>query len=183
MQRTLLVEIDAADVRYDEFDLSAEKRGMLIAAGRLAVENCLGHLLAVAAGRGALDGEPEVTVRPSSYDALAESGASEVMARANSRLSSEVRDRVFISYARDDRSWVDRFQVALKGTLRNKPVLVWDDSQLGRFAVARWLGLAARDRAPTEEHEGCVAAGYQQFSCLRLHQGRRAQGGPRRCSR
>jgi predicted acylesterase/phospholipase RssA len=137
MQRTVLVEIDAANVRHDEFDLSAEKRGMLIAAGRLAVENCLGHLFAVAAGSRAPDSEPEVTVRPSSYDALAESGASEVMARANSRLSSEVRDRVFISYARDDRSWVDRFQVALKGTLRNRPVLVWDDSQLRGGAAWR----------------------------------------------
>lgn len=137
MQRTLLVEIDAADVRYDEFDLSVEKRGMLIAAGRLAVERCLGQLAAITAESSIARVPPPTAAGPAGYDAMAENGASEVMARANSRLSSEVRDRVFISYARADRSWVDSFQVVLKGTLRNKPVRVWDDSQLGSGSAWR----------------------------------------------
>ena len=137
MQRTVLVEIDAGDVAYDEFDLSTERRGMLIAAGRLAVERCRSQLAACASAGAVAEAVPVVAGHPPGYDALAESGASEVMARANSRLSSEVRDRVFISYARDDRSWVDSFQVTLKGSLRNKPVLVWDDSQIRSGAAWR----------------------------------------------
>ncbi len=137
MQRTLLVEIDAADVRYDEFDLSVEKRGMLIAAGRLAVERCLGQLAAITAESSIARVPPPIAAGSAGYDAMAENGASEVMARANSRLSSEVRDRVFISYARADRSWVDSFQVVLKGTLRSKLVRVWDDSQLGSGSAWR----------------------------------------------
>ncbi|MBL8375795.1 patatin-like phospholipase family protein, partial [Accumulibacter sp.] len=112
----LFRELAGGDPSFDDLllpfaTIGVEKRGMLIAAGRLAVERCLGQLAAITAESSIARVPPPTAAGPAGYDAMAENGASEVMARANSRLSSEVRDRVFISYARADRSWVDSFQV------------------------------------------------------------------------
>lgn len=138
----LFRELAGGDPSFDDLllpfaTIGVEKRGMLIAAGRLAVERCLGQLAAITAESSIARVPPPTAAGPAGYDAMAENGASEVMARANSRLSSEVRDRVFISYARADRSWVDSFQVVLKGTLRSKLVRVWDNAQLGSGSAWR----------------------------------------------
>ena len=150
MRRAVLIEVDAADVSYDAFDMPTETRGMLIAAGRQAAERSLAALTLAAEASSAEASSapaPPSLHTTADHDAMAESGAAHAMARANSLLSREVRDQIFISYAREDRDWVDRFQLVLKATLRNKPVTVWDDSQIGvgeawRRAIERALRCA-----------------------------------------
>lgn len=45
--------------------------------------------------------------------------------------SPQVRDRVFISYSRKDKKWLDRLQTALKPLTREAKIKVWADTQIG----------------------------------------------------
>ncbi|MFN6569962.1 TIR domain-containing protein [Dendronalium sp. ChiSLP03b] len=40
------------------------------------------------------------------------------------------RDRVFISYSRKDKAWLDRLQIMLKPLLRKQVISVWDDTRI-----------------------------------------------------
>jgi TIR domain len=40
------------------------------------------------------------------------------------------RDQVFISYSHKDREWLDSLQAMLKPLIRNKSIVVWDDTKI-----------------------------------------------------
>jgi hypothetical protein len=46
------------------------------------------------------------------------------------------RDQVFISYSHEDKKWLKKLQTMLKPLVRDKTILVWDDTKIG--AGARW---------------------------------------------
>lgn len=45
-------------------------------------------------------------------------------------MSNATRDRVFISYSRNDKAWLDRLQVYLKPLERDHKLIVWDDTRI-----------------------------------------------------
>jgi predicted acylesterase/phospholipase RssA len=125
MPRVRLFEIDCADVRSDQFDLPPERLRYLIAAGRAAAEKGLSRY------GNDLSSVREVksSARGASQDDIAEDWGRQIMTNYHQRLSKEVRNQVFISYAHADRDWLDRVQLHLK-PYRNISVLVWDDTRI-----------------------------------------------------
>lgn len=138
MARAVHLEIDAADVRYDEFDVSSEQRALLVSAGRAAAEQA--HIRVQAVAHGGL--EPAVYEPASadsvemSHDSLAERGGARAMARANSAIAKQARTQIFISYAHKNQEWVPLFRDMLAPVLREHAVEVWEDSRIR--AGASW---------------------------------------------
>lgn len=140
-----VIEIDCADIRFDQFNLSHTEKDYLITAGRDAVERALkifgpdlGNI--TAAHMAVSTGE--------SQDDRAEAHAAELMARFNRGLSNLVREQVFISYSRSDQGWLNRLHTHLSPFLRNNPIDVWDDSRIA--PGARWADEIQRALASTK---------------------------------
>jgi hypothetical protein len=54
----------------------------------------------------------------------------------SNQLPSKVRDKVFISYSHNDKEWLGKIQVMLKPLVRNKAIILWDDTHIE--AGAKW---------------------------------------------
>jgi predicted acylesterase/phospholipase RssA len=137
LRRVCLIEIDAKAVDVLEFDHSPEQRALLLNSGREAAEQRIGEIQRVAAG-----GSSAPSIRPpkaTGPDATAELSGLQALKHSHEILSRQVRDRVFISYAHENRDWVDRLLPHLRASLPpgKQSGIVWDDSQID--AGANWL--------------------------------------------
>ena len=135
MSRVHVVDIDCGDVRFDEFDLTADRKSFLCLAGRIAAEGALKHL----SGAPAAPAErprPQVSADTMSDDDRAAAGATHLLQRFHSGFATEVRNKVFVSYSRRDNSWRERIVTALKPYIRNKAMDVWADDRIA--SGAQW---------------------------------------------
>lgn len=130
MPATVLIEIDAADAEYDEFDLSPEKRGLLIGAGRAAAAQAYPRIVAAHTGHARPISAHGTGDREPSSDALAEAGGIRLMRRVSHALVRQSRTQVFISYAREEREWANRVREMLMPIVRSGRAAVWDDSDI-----------------------------------------------------
>ncbi len=106
-----------------DFGLSRTKRGELIEQGRAAV-----------AERFERDAErplaPPLPTPPKDDDDRAERQATRLFQTHLDRLARARTATVFLSYAHEDREWVDRLRAKLRTLLISKEVTVWDDSYI-----------------------------------------------------
>jgi predicted acylesterase/phospholipase RssA len=142
--RARLVDIDCADIKFDQFDLTKEMKNSLVISGRVAMEDSLKDLLddlqrgphqprpapardeAGAGAGGGAAGRPP---------ARAERGAEAALNSVISSLAPK-REQVFISYSHKDAKWLRLFQEALHPYIRSRAVTLWDDTQIHKGA--RW---------------------------------------------
>jgi predicted acylesterase/phospholipase RssA len=104
------------------FALSDPEKTELIDSGRVAVA---GYLERLAERAFAPPPQP-----PSSDDDRAEREATRLFQRHLDRLARKRTPVVFISYAREDRDWVERLRVKLAPLIVDTDVTVWDDSYI-----------------------------------------------------
>ena len=66
----------------------------------------------------------------------ANTGVEGALVRQQEATVTTTRDQVFISYAHEDRKWLERLQVVLRPLVRAKTISVWDDTKIK--PGARW---------------------------------------------
>jgi hypothetical protein len=118
LPRVSVYDIDTGLSGFD-FNLSRAQIEGLIDTGRRAV--------AEAEERGA---EPIVAQPPEDDDDRAERKAVGLYERHLDRLASGRTPTVFLSYAREDQTWVKRLRLQLGELLADTSVSVWDDSYI-----------------------------------------------------
>ena len=127
LPRVRMVRIDCGKIRSTQTRLSRKQKERLVAAGRDAAADALrlfgddlsnpGGSVARSAGEG--------------RDARAEDAAGRRWRKFNRSLQKMMRDRVFISYSRDDEVWFERFRTHLGPYVRSGSIGLWDDTQIG----------------------------------------------------
>ena len=131
MDQKIIVDIDTGEMRFDDFNLTNDKRARLALAGRQAAKEALPAIMAAA--QGTLRPEPvltqEIPARDATNDDRAEQGGARAMASFNANLSRRIRDRVFISYAHKDEEWRDKIEIALKPFVK-VPNTIWSDDDI-----------------------------------------------------
>jgi hypothetical protein len=135
MSRVHVVDIDCGEVRFDDFDLGADGKSALLSAGRTAAENALKYLSGSAPAPVERPG-PQPSAGLASNDDRAAAGAMHLLQRFHSGLTTELRNKVFVSYSRKDKAWLERIRTALKPYIRNKVMDVWADDQIA--SGAKW---------------------------------------------
>jgi predicted acylesterase/phospholipase RssA len=126
MPRVHVIEIKADDVRFDQFDLSREQRRGLINRGEDAAAREIPRI-----GEQRPAPHPRRRLgRTGSVDQRAEQYGEEKMRAFVGNLSTQVRNRVFISYSRRDEEWLKQLQVGLRPYVRNEAITVWDDTHI-----------------------------------------------------
>jgi hypothetical protein len=103
-----------------DFDLSRTETQELIENGRVAVAD---HFEREAE-------RPPLPSPPRNDDDRAERQASRLFQRHLDRVARGRTPVVFISYAREDRVWVDRLREKLRSLIIDKDITVWDDSYI-----------------------------------------------------
>ncbi len=122
--RVRLVEPDCGSLEAHDFAAAERTKATLIERGRDAARDLLAHF----------DDEPDA--EPWRVDAQrppedrAQARAGRAMAQFHHALSRLTRDRVFISYAHDDRDWLARLRTFLEPHVRYGRLQVWDDTRI-----------------------------------------------------
>lgn len=125
-----LIEIDCGEVRHDQLDLSREKRGELVRAGRKAVEDRARDIEAL------LRGVPQPPPRAAAGGEQSTVRAGEEAIRKMFTGLPPKREQVFISYSREDKQWLQRLQLAMTQHVYNNAIKPWDDTHIR--PGARW---------------------------------------------
>ncbi len=131
MDQKVIVDIEADDIEFDNFKISRDQRERLSMNGRRAAREALPTILAVANGTLSHELVPSVSLHSdTSDDDRAEAGGVRAMSSFNVNLSRRIRDRVFISYAREDEPWREKVTTALRPFVR-PPNSIWSDADIG----------------------------------------------------
>lgn len=130
MIRVHRIEIDCGDVESEDFDIGPEQMNRLFEQGRAAILNNRNLVSRMEAAP--LPPDPKVDDdRKLSDDDKAEWGAYRIISQANSRMSYQVRNQVFISYAHEDGTQHRDKLKAVLAPLQDKYKFgVWDDSKI-----------------------------------------------------
>ena len=128
--RVRVVDIDCGDLQAFDFGRAEAEKKALIARGRDTCSEMLADFSSIT------DAVEEIPNQDASDEDRAEVEGYRRMVTFNSPRFWRSRDQVFISYAHDDREWLDKIQVHLKPHVRYGQLRVWADSEIS--AGTRW---------------------------------------------
>lgn len=125
-----VVDIDCGEFSHDSFGLTRGEVSYLVTAGRDAVHAALKHY-----GETLQTPVPRAPPRTpatagASRDDRAQRRGDELLATFSQAVTAPVRDKVFISYSREDQRWLDRFLANIKPILQNTAFLPWSDRSI-----------------------------------------------------
>lgn len=125
--RLRMIAIDCGDVQATQTSLSRKEKEFLVVSGRDAALAALAQFGEDLSHPAA----PPPRSRAGGRDARAEAGAARLMRRFNRSLPKAPRDRVFLSYSRDeDKKWFEMFRDELKLQLPDGGAGLWYDRQI-----------------------------------------------------
>lgn len=127
LPRVRMMEIDCGDIAFDNFHLSDDEKYSLIKNGRKAAREAM-EIYGKDFRKNPLKKihEPEGK-KPRDR---AEFEAEKLMMNFNRKLPNLMRNSVFISYAREDKDWMERFKKQLQVYVDSGAFGVWSDTAI-----------------------------------------------------